>query len=160
MATIEEIHDAILADENLKALAIAGRDGDIVELLPDHLPREVVEHRMAELDILALYSDPQAGETVLQQIEAVAEANPIVKRVAKWMAPGAPGIDLGDMRVRGMLTLAAESGGLGLTPEQATPMLVAAERPASVTLHQVNKALRPHRNEGRASLKHWIEEPV
>ena len=42
-------------------------------------------------------------------------------------ATRAPGVDFGDARVRAMLTTQAQSGGLGLSAEQAAPILAAAE---------------------------------
>ena len=96
-------------------------------------PPLLIETLLTELSVLRLSSDPVAAETVLQTIEAVSQANPVVARVLKWMQPGAPGLNFGDERVRAMLTLPVNQGGCGLTQEQAMPLLAAAEYQPTIT---------------------------
>ena len=103
-------------------------------------PKITKEVRATELTLLWLYASPAAAEAVLQQIESVAVANPVVARVVKWLQPGAPGIDLGDARVRFLLTLPIQDGGIGLTEEQAAPLLAVAEQSQSFTPTQVREA--------------------
>lgn len=90
-------------------------------------PKVTRETRVTELSILSLYADPSQAETVLQTIETVAQGNPVVNRVLKWLQPGAPGVDVGDSRVRTLLTTPVNQGGVGLSAELARPLLAAAE---------------------------------
>ena len=57
----------------------------------------------------------------------IAKGNPVVNRVLKWLQPGAPGIDIGDARVRGLLVAPVGLGGVGLSRELARPLLASAE---------------------------------
>jgi len=90
-------------------------------------PKVTQQTMISELSILNLYANPMDAVTVLQTIEAVAKANPVVGYVLKWLQPGAPGIDVGDARVRQLLTAPVQSGGVGLSQELARPLLASAE---------------------------------
>lgn len=138
--TNEQLKTLILSDAQATAFcesqnfrAAAARCGAIA-------PKITKEVRATELTLLWLYASPAAAEAVLQQIESVAVANPVVARVVKWLQPGAPGIDLGDARVRFLLTLPIQDGGIGLTEEQAAPLLAVAEQSQEFTPTQVREA--------------------
>lgn len=103
-------------------------------------PRATVETRVTELSILAAYPNPANGVTVLKTIETVAATNPVVAYVLKWLQPGAPGVDIGDARVRTLLTTPVAQGGVGLTPELARPLLALAETEPSITGADVSTA--------------------
>lgn len=146
--TPNSLHDLINSDPAAKALADAGNDAACADRCREIAPPEIVSTPLGELGVIAAAADPVAAETILKTIEAIAQQNPLVKRVLKWMQPGAPGVDFGDLRVRAMLTAAVEQGGLGLTAEQAGPLLRAAERPASVTAGNVSEAWARYRPDG------------
>ncbi len=108
--------------------------------------------RISELGLLALYADPVQGETVLQTIEAVAQSNPVIKRVLKFMQPGVPESSLPDFSLPGVrLALKAPTnlGGLGLSNELAQPLLDAMEVPDVVSAIEVSDAVSAWRTDGK-----------
>ena len=109
--TIDELHDIILNNKTAKMYADAGNDyGCYKEILND-LPKEpVLESFYTELSILSAFENPMDAETCLQKLETVAESNPILKRVLKWIAPGAKGLDFGNPSVRGQLDALHQAG--------------------------------------------------
>jgi hypothetical protein len=123
----QELKALIESDAEAKRLASTGAADLCAARCREIASKVTREHRLTELSILSLYSNPANAETVLQTIENVAKANPVVNRVLKWLQPGAPGVDVGDVRVRGLLTASVQAGGVGLSQELARPMLAAAE---------------------------------
>lgn len=122
-----ELKTLIESDSEANAAATANRWRDCALRASEIAPALLRESLLTELSILRLSDDPAAAEAVLQQIEAVSQGNPVVARVLKWMQPGAAGLNFGDARVRAMLTMPINQGGCGLTIEQASPLLEAAE---------------------------------
>jgi hypothetical protein len=125
--TPAELKTLIESDSEAQSAATANRWRDCADRASEIAPALLRESLLTELSILRLSDDPAAAESVLQQIEAVSEGNPVVARVLKWMQPGAPGLNFGDTRVRAMLTMPIDQGGCGLTSEQASPLLAVAE---------------------------------
>jgi len=131
--TDQELKDLIIGDTTAKQLARSGADDRCAERCREIAPAETTEFRATELTILSLYADPADAEAVLGQIETVANANSVVKRILKWLQPGAPGVDLGDARVRALLVAPVAQGGVGLTDERAKPLLDAATKKPNIT---------------------------
>jgi hypothetical protein len=125
--TIEELKKLIEFDPEARKLAESGAADLCAARCRAIAPKETRETLLTELSILRLSADPIAAETILQTMEAIAEQNPLLKRALKWMQPGAPGLDFGNPVVRSMLTMPVEQGGVGLSAEQARPLLAAAE---------------------------------
>lgn len=125
--TSEELRALIESDAQAKALAEAGAADLCAARCRAIAPKVTQLTKVTELTILSLYSNPQDAETVLQTIETVAEGNTVVNRVLKWLQPGAPGVDIGDARVRQLLVAPRQQGGVGLSAELARPLLAAAE---------------------------------
>lgn len=125
--TVEELRALIESDTEAKALAETGAADLCAARCRAIAPKVTQLTRVTELTILSLYSNPADAEAVLQRIETVGGSNPVVNRVLKWLQPGAPGIDIGDARVRQLLVAPVQSGGVGLTAELARPLLAAAE---------------------------------
>jgi len=123
----QDLKALIESDAEATRLASTGAADLCAARCREIAPKVTREHRLTELSILSLYPDPANAETVLQTIENVAKANPVVNRVLKWLQPGAPGVDVGDARVRSLLTASVQAGGVGLSQELARPMLAAAE---------------------------------
>jgi len=123
----QELKALIESDAEATRLASNGAADLCAARCREIAPKVTQEHRLTELSILSLYANPANAETVLQTIETVAKANPVVNRVLKWLQPGAPGVDVGDARVRGLLTASIQAGGVGLSQDLARPMLAAAE---------------------------------
>jgi len=136
----QDLRTLIESDIQALALAQAGAADQCATRCMVIAPKVLTSTYMTELSVMAIYPDATTGEVVLQQIEAVAAQNPIVARVAKWMLPGAPGIDFADARVRAIWTLPIASGGIGLTQAQAAPLLAAAEIAPSISGADVETA--------------------
>lgn len=123
----QELKALIESDAEAKRLASTGAADLCAARCREIAPKVARQTMVSELSILNVYPNPADAETVLQTIEAVAKANPVINRVLKWLQPGAPGIDIGDARVRGLLVAPVQSGGVGLSQELARPLLAAAE---------------------------------
>ena len=137
-----ELKTLIESDAEATALANAGNDEACAVRCGVIAPKLLVSTRLGDINIVSLFANPVDGETVCQTIEAVAEQNVVVKRAWRWAAPGAPGIDVGDAKVRAMLIAPTNLGGVGLTPEQAAPLLAAAEEQQRFTAAQIGEAWR------------------
>lgn len=108
-------------------------------------PRVIRETRLSRLGLRALYSDPTIGQTVLSTIDAVAQQNPIVEDVRRFAEPGVhPSClpDWGNPFIRAALTTPANQGGIGLTAEQAAPILAAAEYQQTISADDVAAAMK------------------
>ena len=140
--TPAELKAMIQSDAEATALANAGNDEACAVRCGIIAPKRIVSKRLGDINIVGLFANPIDGETVCQTIEAVAEQNPVVKRAWRWAAPGAPGIDVGDLKVRAMLIAPTNVGGVGLTQEQAAPIMAAAEQPQTFTSAQIAEAWR------------------
>ncbi|TWU22468.1 hypothetical protein Pla52o_35240 [Novipirellula galeiformis] len=138
--TPDELRTLIESDADALRLAQAGAADMCAARCRVIAPKVTRETRATELTIISLYANPMDGENVMQQIEAVAESNSLVKRMLKWMQPDSDGLDVGDTRTRDMLTLPIESGGIGLTAEQARPILAAAETEPQISGADVSTA--------------------
>jgi len=141
--TIEEIRQRIMADSELKDLAIAGSDGDISR-------RMTVESQGPQLTIdgmIDMLSDESAAKLA---------GNPNLcdlrdKVLAKDMA----GIELWvKIFARGGYITPEELAGF----QQVMQAVSQGDGSVVVTLDQVNKALRPHRIDGKAGAANWREE--
>lgn len=138
--TPQELRALIESDPQALALASTGAADLCAIRCMEIAPKVVTEKRLGDINIVGLYANPADGEAVCQQIELVAASNPVVKRAWAWSKPGAPGIDVGNATVRAMLTMPIESGGVGLTQQQAVPILSAAEVAPSITGADVTTA--------------------
>jgi hypothetical protein len=125
--TVEELRALIESDTEAKALAETGAADLCAARCRAIAPKVTRQTMISELSILNLYANPVDAETALQTIETVGKSNPVVRRVLKWLQPGAPGIDIGDARVRQLLVAPVQDGGVGLSAELAGPLLAAAE---------------------------------
>lgn len=142
---IQDLHDLINNDTIAKSFADAGNDTECAIRCMSIAPKKIVSTLLGELGMFNVGAEPADVETVLQTIEAVAEFNPVIKRMLKWIQPGAPGIDFGDTIVRTMLTLPVNNGGIGLSVEQAAPFLAAAEKDEIITPQMVSNAWSTYR---------------
>jgi hypothetical protein len=75
-----------------------------------------------ELGIMAAFANPSDGETLLQTLEVVGQSNPVVKRMLKWIQPGAIGIDFGNLSA---LIAQAAKGGVDVILNDASNRLTA-----------------------------------
>lgn len=138
----QSLRQLIKLDEQATALFEQGRYGDCavrcVELAPK-VPRPL---QISKLGIIAIYShDPAMAAQVLAALESAAKVNPIISVIISFMGPGNPESSLpnfGDPSVRAALT-APQPMGLGLTPQQAAPLLAAGEQPDTITGEEIQR---------------------
>ena len=141
--TSHELKSLIASDAIARAAVEAGDDETCAARCRSIAPPVLTSCRVADINIVGMFDNPVDGEAVCQQIEAVAQANPIVKRALKWIVEtSSPGLDLGEPKIRHLLILPIASGGVGLTAEQAAPLLKAAERQPNITAADVAVAWR------------------
>ena len=115
------------------------RDVEAAALATTLLPKEVTEgSRYTELGIIAAFADPAAGETVLQTLETLAETNPLLSRMLRWVAPGAPGLDFGNAALRAAISAYHTAG--HLTTLQRDTLLSLGERTPVVTTDMIARA--------------------
>jgi hypothetical protein len=92
---------------------------------------------LSRIGILELYeANPSDGITVLKTIDAVSKNNPLVAEIASFMSPDTSPDSRPDFSIkiiRSSLTAPVEFGGLGLTVEQARPILLAGEQHQVIT---------------------------
>ena len=139
----DALKSLIASDAIARAAVEAGDDETCAARCRSIAPPVLASCKVADINIVGMYDNPADGEAVCQQIEAVAQANPIVKRALKWIVEtSSPGLDLGEPKIRHLLTLPIPNGGVGLTAEQAAPLLKAAERQPNITAADVAVAWR------------------
>ena len=139
----DALKSLIASDAIARAAVEAGDDETCAARCRSIAPPVLASCKVADINIVGMYDNPADGEAVCQQIEAVAQANPIVKRALKWIVEtSSPGLDLGEPKIRHLLTLPIPNGGVGLTDEQAAPLLKAAERQPNITAADVAVAWR------------------
>lgn len=137
-----ELFQFIQSDPVAAELARAGHDEDAAARLRGIADPVYEERLVTELGIYNIYPNPADAETVLQTIEAVAEVNPFVKRLLKWLQPGAIGVNFGDPRVKAALMAPVESGGLGLSKELAAPLLAVGKTQPAITAAMIGESMR------------------
>lgn len=142
--TSNELHDIIKANSEAKAFADAGNDtGALGSILKD-LPKQVRKGSFyTELGVFTAFPTAEDAEACLQKLEAIAEQNPVVKRVLKWLGPGNGGVDFGDEKLR-----AAIDGMLGvLSQEEINALKSLGEGPTTVTVDEVSEAWARYRGD-------------
>ena len=142
--TTAELFALIQSDPTALALAKAGNDEECAARLRTIAAPVYSEAMLTELSFYGLYADPADAETVLKTIETVAASNPFVARLIKWLQPGAPGVNFGDPRIKAALTAPVVSGGLGLSPDLAAPLLALGVLPPAITAADVDAVRAEH----------------
>lgn len=136
------LKELIQSDEEAKKLAELGAVDECAKRLKEIAPKVYGQRFVTELSIYKIYSHNLAlGEKILQTIEAVAQANPVVKRILKWLGPGSGGVDVGEESVRLVLSAPVEAGGIGLPLEDLKPLFDAALVEPSISGLDVTNAL-------------------
>jgi hypothetical protein len=101
---IDELHDIIMHNQEAKEMADKGNDAGVLKLILADLPKEPVKESLyTELGVIGAFSNPEDAETCLAKLELVAENNPVLKRIMKWLRPGSNGLDFGNLIVREQL---------------------------------------------------------
>jgi len=127
----------LIANDQQAAAALAeGRYGDCAVRCCEIAPRVPRSLPLSFMGIIAVYRDDLAvGGEVIAALYTVASVNPIIGLMVSFMTREAAEDarpDFGDPSIRAALT-AAQPHGLGLTPQQAAPLLVAGQQPDTIT---------------------------
>lgn len=146
--TPEELKNLIQSDPQALSLAQAGAADLCAKRCMEIAPKILISQKLTDLGILSLYANPVDGEAVCQQIETIAKTNPVVQRAWKWALPPNDGVDVGNVKVRTLLTTPVASGGIGLSPVQAEPILSVAEVAPNISGADVSTAFPYPENQG------------
>jgi len=124
-----------LQDDPLSRGYAGMTDAEALAVRRDANRTRVFEARITELGIIKSITeatgDPANGEGFMQALEAVGAGMPLIKRMLKWLQPGAPGLDMGDPHVRGTLDLLASTPGTGITTAAVAAVKATAEAACS-----------------------------
>lgn len=138
------LHDIIKANIDAKILADKGDDSGVLPLILSALPKEPVKESLyTELGIIGAFSDPVNAHICLVKLEAVAEANPVFKRIMKWLGPGSRGLDFGNLTVRSQLEALNQAGVLSSDELQALKSL--GEKTVEVSVDDISEAWARYR---------------
>lgn len=141
--TPQELKQLIQSDPEATQLIEQGNDWDCAVRCSNIAPPIRKLLPLSQMGVLAIYeADPMTGETVLQTIEGIADTglNPIIARINRFIAPGVGPESLPDFSLPGIrqaLVTPIEQGGIGLTQEQAGPLLRAGETKQVITALEV-----------------------
>jgi hypothetical protein len=139
--TPADLKTLIQGDSTALGLFNGHHDYDCAQYCMTIAPKVTVETRGSRQFILSLFeSSPADGITVLTTIDTVAESNPVVAEIKKFMGPGEHPQCLPDWSlapIRAALTASVQAGGLGLSDALAGPILRASERPQTITAADV-----------------------
>lgn len=134
---IETLRGLVDSNANLAILVRGGAgvpadDNAAAALASTLMPRAVAEgQRYTELGIITAFDDPADGEAVLQSLETLAETNPLLARMLRWLAPGMPGLDFGNTGLRAAIN--AYQAENALTDTQRDTLLALGERAVVVS---------------------------
>ena len=132
----DQIRSLIANDPIAKSLFDDGRYGDCAVRLSAIALPITRSLPLSKMGIVAVYRDnPMLAMQVLAALESASKVNPIIAVMLAFMGPGNPENsypDFGDPSIRAALT-APQPHGLGLTPQQAAPLLAAGQQPDTIT---------------------------
>jgi hypothetical protein len=139
--TPQELKQLIQSDTEATQLISQGSDWACAERCVEIAPLTRKPLPLSEMGVMSLYAeDPMTAETILQTIEGVAQSNPIVARINKFIGPGVSTESLPDFSlpsIRQALVTPVEFGGIGLTQEQAGPILRSGETKQKITALEI-----------------------
>ena len=102
--TIDELKLLIDNDTQAKDYADAGDYISCAERCMEIANGEIRTPTMVtSRGIVAAFSDPTEGETVMQIFEQAAIQNPVLKRALTWLEPANGGVDIGAPATRALL---------------------------------------------------------
>ena len=130
------LRQLISADQQAAAALAQGRYGDCAIRCCEIAPQVPRPLPLSFMGIIAVYRDNlQLGGEVIAALQTVAYVNPIIGLMVSFMTREAAEDarpDFGDPSIRAALT-APQPHGLGLTPQQAAPLLAAGQQPDTIT---------------------------
>ena len=135
--TPEELKALIESDPQATALVNAGNDYDCAIRCSEIAPVRNIPSPLTIMGILNLYQDNLGlGAFVVATIKQVALGNPVIGEMLPFMGPATQQDarpDFGLPAIRQALVTPVEWGGIGLTQEQAAPILRAGESSQKIT---------------------------
>lgn len=149
--TDQELHDAIQANAEAKALADAGNDEGCAALIGPTLPKVLRETRVTYLGIMA-EGGPALGARLITSVRAVVASghvvlSPVLDEVQHSLRDS--GVDIAHAATRSTLdTLASLQVPNGLTAEDAATIKAMAEYPQTIDPRQVSRAWATYRGQG------------
>jgi hypothetical protein len=151
--TPQELKALIESDETATRLANAGSDSDCAVRCGEIAPRLPKQLRLSFAGLLSLYQhDTATGMFIINKLRQVAARNSIVAELLPFMAATADATGWPDFSlppIRQTLTAPEENGGIGLTVEQAMPILSAGEQAQVFSAGEVSEAWSDYRPNGR-----------
>lgn len=139
--TPHDLKELIISDSKATTLLNQGNDWDCALRCSEIAPIIIISSPLTIMGILNLYRDNLAlGGLVIATIKQVASINPIIAEMLPFMGPSTQQDarpDFGFPAIRQALITPIELGGIGLTPEQAAPILRSAEIKPTITALEV-----------------------
>ena len=135
----------IQSDPEALALANAGNDEACAIRCTAIAPKVEAAKRCTELDFMENASLAKVEEC-MAKIELAAQTNPSVKRMLKFMQPGASGVDFTLNKFKNLLTDAPPAG-CGLTAAQAKNLTDLTLVPQAITAAMVGEAMTATRGQ-------------
>lgn len=133
-----ELKALIESDKQAREHFAAGRDTQCAERCSAIAPQVYKECRLRWNRLVVLYSSLSLAASVKAKIDAAA-ASPIVEEIAKSLeASSQDPCDIGHPTVRALLTAPTNAGGIGLTADEASPLLAAGRQPQTITANEVS----------------------
>lgn len=136
-----DLKQLIESDPQAKALAQIGDDAGCAKRCTEIAPMLPKELKLSFARLLSLYQhDTALGMLIINKLRQIAVHNPLVAELLPFMAATADATGWPDFSlppIRQTLVTPEEQGGIGLTLEQAAPILAAGEQPQVVTPHEV-----------------------
>lgn len=135
-----ELKALIESDQVAREHFNAGRDTQCAERCSVLAPQVYRECRLRWNRLVALYSSLSLAAAVKAKIDAAAASSPVVAEIAKSLqADSQDPCDIGHATVVALLTAPTITGGIGLTTDEAAPLLAAGRQPQTITANEVSQ---------------------
>jgi hypothetical protein len=135
--TPQELKALIESDPQAKALAKAGNDYQCAIRCSEIAPKLPKQLKLSFAGLLSLYQhDTALGMAIIEKLRQVSAHNKLVAELLPFMAATADATGWPDFSlppIRQTLVTPEEHGGIGLTPQQASPILSAGEQTRTIT---------------------------
>jgi hypothetical protein len=139
--TPEQLKILIESDPQATALINSGKDYDCAVRCSEIAPVNIISLPLTVMGILSLYQHNLAlGALVIGTIRQVAENSPVIREMLPFMGPSTQQDARPDFAlpaIRQALVTPVQFGGIGLTQEQAAPILRAGEAKQTITALEV-----------------------
>lgn len=134
-----ELKALIESDQQAREHFTAGRDTQCAERCSVIAPQVYRECRLRWNRLVALYPSLALAASVKAKIDAAAASSPVVAEIAKSLqADSQDPCDIGHATVRALLTAPTNQGGIGLTADEAAPLLAAGRQLQTITANEVS----------------------